>query len=104
DIIVFRMLNKEEIKEIAQLMIKEVKTRIKANMNIDLTVSDAALDKLTEVGYDKIYGARPLRRAIQTNIEDLLADKILEGVVSEGKAAEIDCADNKFVIAQTTSA
>ncbi|MCD8158265.1 MAG: ATP-dependent Clp protease ATP-binding subunit, partial [Clostridiales bacterium] len=104
DIIVFRTLNKEEIKEIAQLMIKEVKTRIKANMNIDLTVSDAALNKLTEVGYDKIYGARPLRRAIQTNIEDLLADKILEGVVSEGKAAEIDCADNKFVIAESTYA
>ncbi|MCD7778821.1 MAG: ATP-dependent Clp protease ATP-binding subunit [Clostridiales bacterium] len=104
DTIVFRMLNKEEIKEIAQLMIKEVKTRIKANMNIDLTVSEAALNKLTEVGYDKIYGARPLRRAIQTNIEDLLADKILEGVVSEGKSAEIDCADNKFVIAEPTYA
>ncbi|MCD7904624.1 MAG: ATP-dependent Clp protease ATP-binding subunit [Clostridiales bacterium] len=99
DIIVFRMLNKEEIKEIARLMIKEVKSRIKANMNIDLTVSDSALNKLTEVGYDKIYGARPLRRAIQTNIEDLLADKILEGSVSEGRVAEIDCSDDKFVIA-----
>lgn len=99
DIIVFRMLNKEEIKEIARLMIKEVKSRIKANMNIDLTISDSALNKLTEVGYDKIYGARPLRRAIQTNIEDLLADKILEGSVSEGRAAEIDCSDDKFVIA-----
>ncbi len=96
DIIVFHMLNKDEIKEIARLMIKEVKERIKANMNIDLTVSDNALNKLAEVGYDKIYGARPLRRAIQSNIEDLLADKILDGEIAEGKPAEIDWADGKF--------
>ncbi|MCC8014371.1 MAG: ATP-dependent Clp protease ATP-binding subunit [Eubacterium sp.] len=98
DIIVFQMLTKDEIKQIAALMIKEVKTRIKTNMGIDLTLTDAALDKIAETGYDKVYGARPLRRTIQTDIEDLLADKILEGSVKENSAATVDYNDNAYVI------
>ncbi len=98
DIIVFQMLTKDEIKQIAALMINEVKTRIKTNMGIDLTLTDAALDKIAETGYDKVYGARPLRRTIQSDIEDLLADKILEGAVKENSAATVDYNDNAYVI------
>ncbi|MCD8237744.1 MAG: ATP-dependent Clp protease ATP-binding subunit [Clostridiales bacterium] len=98
DIIVFQMLTKDEIKQIATLMINEVKTRVKTNMGIDLTLTDAALDKIAETGYDKVYGARPLRRTIQSDIEDLLADKILEGSVKENSAATVDYKDNAYVI------
>ncbi len=96
DIIVFEMLKKEEIKEIAALMIKDVSNRIKANMNINLELTDTALDRLSDEGYDKVYGARPLKRAIQSQIEDLLADKILEGKISAGDSVTIDCKENKF--------
>lgn len=97
DIIVFHSLEKEEIKTIAHLMLDEVISRMKENMNIDLTVSDAALDKIAEVGFDTQYGARPLRRAIQSNIEDMLAEDILEGKFNNGAKVTVDYKDDKFV-------
>lgn len=98
DIIVFEMLSKDEIRQIASLMLREVKARIKSNMNISLEVTDEALDKLSEAGFDKVYGARPLRRTIQNNIEDLLADRILEGRIKEGDSVTVAYKDNKFEI------
>ncbi len=100
DIIVFEMLKKDEIKQIAGLMIKDVESRIKANMNIDLSLTDEALDKLSEEGYDKVYGARPLKRAIQSQIEDLLADRILEGKIVAGDSVIIDYKEDKFEVSK----
>ncbi len=97
DIIVFHSLEKEEIKIIAGLMLDEVKSRMKENMDIDLTVTDTAIDKISEVGFDRQYGARPLRRAIQSNIEDMLAEYILEGKFVNGADVTIDYKDDKFV-------
>ena len=97
DIIVFHSLEKEEIKIIASLMLKEVQQRIKENMNIDLDFTDAAVDKLADVGFDKQYGARPLRRAVQSEIEDLLAEEILSGKFGSGSKVKVDCKDGSFV-------
>ena len=97
DIIVFHSLEKDEIKQIANIMLSEVKTRIKDNMDIELDITEAAVDKLSEVGFDSKYGARPLRRAIQSNIEDMLAEDILSGRFKNGDKMTVDCVDDKFV-------
>ena len=100
DIIVFHSLEKSEIKTIAGLMLNEVKQRIKENMNIDLDFTDGVIEKISDVGYDKQYGARPLRRAIQSEIEDMLAEDILDGKFKNGGKVILDCKDDKFVAEQ----
>ena len=83
-IIVFNKLTKDNIKEIAAKMLDEVSIRAK-DLEIDLSVDDTAVEKISEIGFDPIYGARPLRRAITSKIEDLLSEEILDGNVSAGK-------------------
>jgi ATP-dependent Clp protease ATP-binding subunit ClpC len=90
DIIVFHTLEKEEIRKIAQILIDDVKNRVKSNMNIKLKVTDEALDKISDEGYDIVYGARPLKRAIQNKIEDLLAESILMGNFEAGSSITVD--------------
>ncbi len=90
DVIVFHTLEKTEIRQIAQLMLDEIRDRAKANMGIKLKVTDEALDKITESGYDIVYGARPLRRAIQNKIEDLLAENLLSGEIAAGDSVTVD--------------
>ncbi len=97
DIIVFSQLNKEEIKEIAKNMLESLFERLKVN-DIEATVTDEAVEKLAEIGFDPIYGARPLRRAIVSKIEDMLAEKMLEGVVKAGDKITITFAEGKFMI------
>ncbi len=97
DIIVFSQLNKTDIKQIAQKMLDVLKERLSAN-EITATFTDAALDKIAEVGFDPIYGARPLRRAIQSGIEDMLAEKMLEGSIKKGDAISINFAEGKFTV------
>ena len=81
EIIVFHSLSKEDIKKIVHIMVKTIGKRSKAQMNITLDTDEKVLEHLAEVGFDEKYGARPLRRAIQTNIEDKLAEAILPGIV-----------------------
>ncbi len=89
DTIVFRTLNKEEVKQIADLMLHNFSQRIKKQMDIDLRYGDAVKNYIFEKGYDKKYGARPLRRAIQTEIEDKMAEEILAGNISNGQTVRI---------------
>ncbi|MGY2752388.1 ATP-dependent Clp protease ATP-binding subunit ClpC [Thermostichus sp. MS-CIW-21] len=89
EIIVFRQLTKEEVKQIADILLKEVFDRMKEK-KIYLTVSDRFKDLLVEEGYNPSYGARPLRRAIQRLLEDILAQEILTGHVKEGSEVLID--------------
>ncbi|MGI6500790.1 MAG: ATP-dependent Clp protease ATP-binding subunit [Anaerostipes sp.] len=77
--IVFTVLTKDEIKKIAKLQMKGLISQLKDTYNITLKVTSAAYDVMTEKGFDEKYGARPLKRVIQREIEDVLADKILEG-------------------------
>ncbi len=94
DIIVFTTLNKEEVKEISKIMLKELTERIKNSLNIEVSFTEEAMDKLVEIGYDSTYGARPLRRAIQTNIEDSFAEKYLDEAFASGDTVVIDYKDD----------
>ena len=81
--IVFHQLTREEIRQIAELMLRELSARCKEQMDISLKVSPELKDFLAEKGFDEKYGARPLRRAVQTYVEDPLSEAILEGTVKE---------------------
>jgi ATP-dependent Clp protease ATP-binding subunit ClpC len=98
EIIVFHALSKENIRSIVEIMVKSIAKRSKAQMNITLETSAEVIDHLAEVGFDEKYGARPLRRAIQTNIEDKLAEAILAGTIKEGDTVSIEYLDNEIVI------
>ncbi len=89
DTIVFHALTKEEIKEITDLLMSQFVKRVKTQMNIDIRYGDAVKNYIFEKGYDKKYGARPLRRAIQNEIEDKMAEEILAGNISSGDTVRI---------------
>nr|HPR18164.1 AAA family ATPase [Candidatus Cloacimonadota bacterium] len=95
DIIVFHRLDKEQIRRIVKLQINQLNKRLK-DRNIELEFSDAALDKLTEMGFDPQFGARPLKRVIQKEIEDRLAIELLEGNVLPGQKIRIEVEGNEF--------
>lgn len=84
EIIVFHPLNKGHMKDIVTIMLKEIMKRTKEQMNITLSVDEADKEFLINKGYDEKYGARPLRRTIQSCLEDRLAEEILDGAVKEG--------------------
>ncbi|MBO5369586.1 MAG: ATP-dependent Clp protease ATP-binding subunit, partial [Clostridia bacterium] len=95
--IVFRKLTTSDIKEIAKIMISTLHPRIEA-LGYKLNVTDAAIEHLAEAGFDEVYGARPLRRAIQSEVEDLLSDEILTGKFSEGDTITVDFEDGKVKV------
>uniref|UniRef100_A0A0D6R715 Clp R domain-containing protein n=1 Tax=Araucaria cunninghamii TaxID=56994 RepID=A0A0D6R715_ARACU len=89
EMIVFRQLNKGEVREIAHIMLKEVFDRLKTK-EIDLQVTERFKDRVVEEGYSPSYGARPLRRAIMRLLEDCMAEKMLSGEIKEGDSAIVD--------------
>ena len=95
--IVFHQLSREDIKKIASNMISIVSNRL-TGIGIALTVTEEALDKLAENGFDPIYGARPLRRTIQSSIEDSVAEKLLESSLKVGDKAIVTVNDGKIVV------
>ena len=97
DIIVFRALSKEDVKGIAALMLKELKNRLAKQMDITLTYGDTVKNFIFEKGYDKKYGARPLKRAIQNYIEDALAEEILSGKLQASDKVGMSVSDGKVV-------
>ncbi len=97
EIIVFRQLNRDEVKEIAEIMLQEVFGRM-GEKGITLTVSDAFKERLVEEGYNPAYGARPLRRAVMRLLEDSLAEEVLSGRIKDGDHAEVDVDENKKVV------
>ena len=97
DIIVFHPLDNEDIQKITTLMLDETATRIRENMDIDLIYTKELVEHIAKEGYDQMYGARPLRRAIQNKIEDELAEAILQGKFREGDKVRGDFVDGKVV-------
>ncbi len=95
--IVFRSLNKEDMKQIAALMLKEVAERCQSQMGIHLTVRDSVKSYIVEKAYEPKYGARPLRRKIQNEIEDRLAEEILSGAVKPDSTVIITTKKNEIV-------
>ena len=88
EIIVFHALGEEQLKKIVGLMCREFTKRVKAQLNIQLNLRDSARKRIAEKGKDTKYGARPLRRAMQTELEDKLAEAILNGEVQSGQQIE----------------
>jgi ATP-dependent Clp protease ATP-binding subunit ClpB len=97
DIVVFHPLGKEQIKAIAKIQLKSLRDRL-AEKGYKLELTPAALDKIADAGFDPVYGARPLKRAIQTEIENPLAQKILSGDLALDSVIKIDIDDNGLVI------
>ena len=96
DIIVFHPLEKEEITRIVRLLTDVMAKRVKENMNITVSFTKKAIEKNAEEGYDKAYGARPLRRAIQSKIEDAFAEEYLLGNIKAGDKVSVGLKTNGF--------
>lgn len=95
--IVFHSLEKEHLTEIISLMAASLTKRLQ-EQNIELELTDAALAKIAEEGYDPQYGARPLRRALQKHVEDRLSEELLKGTVLTGGKIVFDYVNDEFVV------
>lgn len=94
--IVFHSLKKEDIRRIVTLLLKDFEKRCKEQMDITLTVRDSVKNHIAETGYEPKYGARPLKRAIQTKLEDALAEEILEGKIRRGDQVAVGYVKNEI--------
>ena len=89
EIMVFHALNKQHIKKIVTILLKNLEKRCEEQMDIRLKITNSVKEHLAETGFDSKYGARPLRRAIQTQIEDPMANEILEGHIKRGDTVNV---------------
>ena len=96
--IVFHSLEKAHIKQIVKLMLQTLEKRVQEQMSLTLKISEEALDFITEESFDVTYGARPIRRTIQTKVEDALADALLDGTVQMGDNILVDVSEKKITI------
>ena len=96
DIIVFSKLTKDEICEIAEKMLDQLKKRL-SELEITVEFDRSAISEIADAGFDPVYGARPLRRSIQSRIEDLLSEKILEGSIKKGDSIKCSFSSGIFV-------
>lgn len=100
--VVFRALDHESVLDIIDIMMSDVSNRL-TEQNIDLRISKKAKEFLAREGYNPMYGARPLKRAIQKHIENPFAEKILDGTFTEGPTVQVDLKDNELVFAEYSS-
>ncbi len=103
DIVLFRKLEKAQLAEIVRLLLGATSRRLAAR-DVTLEVTDAAIDRLSEVGYEPEYGARPLRRTIQREVDDRIADLFVSGALSDGGAVTVDATGSGFVVTPVVSA
>lgn len=94
---VFQQLTRPELRRIARQLLEQLERRL-GEHQVALKVSDKALDRLTDAGFDPEYGARPLRRAIRTQVEDPIAELLLGGGLSAGETAMVLAEENKLNI------
>ena len=97
EIIMFKPLTKDNIKNIIDLLVKDLNKRVE-DKEISIELTDKAKELIIEGGYDPIYGARPLKRYLQKNVETLVARHILSGAISLGQKLTIDAEDGKLVV------
>jgi ATP-dependent Clp protease ATP-binding subunit ClpB len=95
--VVFHPLDHAQIKNIAGIQLKRLQQRL-AERQLGLAVSDAALEKIAAVGFDPLFGARPLKRAIQQYVENTLAQSLLRGEILPGSVVHIDVVQDQFVV------
>ncbi|AMX84871.1 ATP-dependent Clp protease ATP-binding subunit ClpC [Geobacillus subterraneus] len=97
EIIVFHSLEKDHLKQIVRLMADTLVKRLR-EQDIDLELTEAAIEKIAAEGFDPEYGARPLRRALQKHIEDRLSEELLKGTIAKGQKVAVDVKDGEFVV------
>jgi ATP-dependent Clp protease ATP-binding subunit ClpC len=97
DTIVFNSLGQEDIKKITDIELKKLMTRL-VDMKYKITYEESLVEYLAKIGYDELYGARPLKRAIQDKVEDLLSEEVLTGNMIEGKTYVIKVVDENVVV------
>ena len=102
DIIVFHKLTQDDIKNISRRMLKTLAKRVKS-MEMDIEFDDSAVEEISSEGYDPVYGARPLRRAIQNKIEDPLSEHMLDGKFKAGDNIICKFQDGKFTFEKKAS-
>jgi ATP-dependent Clp protease ATP-binding subunit ClpC len=102
EIIVFEPLTETELRQIVDIMLREVEERL-AERQVSLTLTDAAKEALVKEGYDRVFGARPLRRTVERRIENALSKRILGGEFAEGDHVTVDYTDGEYVFTKTTS-
>ena len=95
EIIVFHQLTNDNIKDISVKMLDQLKSRLAEN-KITAKFSEEAISKIAAEGFDPVYGARPIRRVIQSSVEDMIAEKMLEGKIEENDTINIVLKDDKF--------
>jgi ATP-dependent Clp protease ATP-binding subunit ClpB len=100
EIVVFHALDSKHIRAIASIQLKYLEQRL-ADRELVLTVSDAAMDELAKAGFDPVYGARPLKRAIQQQLENPIAKRVLEGKFMPKDVVPVDFKDGKFTFERT---
>ena len=98
EIIVFRMLNNEDIRAILKLQLKEIEARLAESHQLNLSLSKKAADWFVAKGYEPKFGARPLKRLLQNELEDKLADAIISGALKNGSKVKVDIRDDKVVL------
>ncbi len=99
ELLVFQPLSKADVTKITTIMLKKLNERCKKQMNISLVIRPSAKDLLVEKGYDEKYGARPLRRSIQTLLEDALAEEILQGNIKQGDTVIVSKKGDRLIFA-----
>ncbi len=97
EIIVFRKLDKESVKKIAKIMIDNSVSKLKER-NIKIDIDDSVVEYISNVGFDDSYGARPLRRAVQSKIEDKFAEELLDGNIKDGDHIKLMAKDDKVLM------
>jgi ATP-dependent Clp protease ATP-binding subunit ClpB len=100
EVVVFHALDEKHIKSIARIQLQQLEARL-AKLQMNLQVSDAALAELAQAGFDPVFGARPLKRAIQTQIENPLAKEILEGRFAAKENITVDCKNGVMLFAKS---
>ncbi len=103
DIVLFRKLEKAQLRRIVRLLLGATSRRL-ASREVQLEVTDAAIDRLAEVGYEPEYGARPLRRTIQREVDDRIADLFVSGELTDGGAVTVDATTSGFTVTAAASA
>ena len=97
DIIVFHKLSKDDIRKIATKLLLGLAKRLSA-LEITAEFDESVAEKVAEVGFDAVYGARPLKRAIQTNVEDMLSERMLDGSVKKGDKIKISYQNGEYIV------
>lgn len=99
DIVIFNSLKENEIEKIASIEIKKLQTRL-LEMKYSINFDESIVKYISKNGYDELYGARPLKRAIQDKIEDFISDEVLKGTIVEGGEYEMSIKDDNVILEQ----